>query len=615
MKNKFIYIVLLLLFTTLITGQDQQIQSRKNLAQMFVKSGELERAKDIYYDLINQQPWNFELFSSLNNVLLRLKEYEESINLITSKIKNLPNDLNYYGLLGTTYHTKGEYEKAYEIWDKAININSNSESNIRLIVNFAVQNRAFDKAVEYLRKGKEISKNPLGFSLQLGNYLLSTMKFKEGADEYCEIIRLTPTQLNAVKNRFQRYLNREQAYNAFVESVESYYETTNMPHYLELLSFIYSYTKKYDKAFNALVKYEEKSKSNGMKIYNFANNSFIQKNYDISSSAYKYLVDNYPNSTFYPESRLGYVRSKHFKLIDEHKKRDHWKPLKSADTTGAYQFDEILKTYYDLFSQYERIGYKIEILFEIGKVFEDVYYDYQKADSVYKLIVDLNRNLHITSESLSRLISLSIKNDNINEAEKYSNLILGSKGSTPDQKSFAKYIKAKLSFWNGSIDSSLNQLQLIAANLSDNYSNNAIEVSIILSSLKKDSVSLIKFAKADMMIEQQKYIDSKSLLTELAGNESLFLIKDAVKYRLAEINVTLDSLETAEKILTEITDSEISSAYSDKSLFLLGSLYMNGYNDNSKARLVYQKLLENFPNSLYFDRSRQILNSLGDNTI
>jgi predicted negative regulator of RcsB-dependent stress response len=128
-------------------------------------------------------------------------------------------------------------------------------------------------------------------------------------------------------------------------------------------------------------------------------------------------------------------------------------------------------------------------------------------------------------------------------------------------------------------------------------------------------VSLTKFAKADMLIKQQKYVDAKNILNELAGNKNLFLITDAVKYKLAEINITLDSLEIAERLLTEISDSEMTSAYSDKSLFLLGNLYLKRLNNNSKARLVYQKLLENFPNSLYFDKSRQILNSLGERNI
>jgi tetratricopeptide (TPR) repeat protein len=598
-----------------ITAQNQQIQSKINLAEMFIKSGELERAKSLYYDLVNQQPWNFELFSSLNNVLLRLKQYEESINLITGKIKSSPNDPGYYGLLGTTYHTKGEYEKAYEAWDKAIEISPNSESNIRLIVNFAVQNRAFDKAVEYLREGKEISKNPTSFSFQLGNYLLSTMKFKEGADEFCEIVKQNPKQLNSVKGRFQRYLNREQAYNAFIESVENYYDETNMPQYLELLGFIYSFSKKYDKAFKTLVKYEEETKSNGIKIYNFANNSFLEKNYEISQSAYKYLIDNYENSSFIPKCRIGYIRSKHFKLEGELKNHKQWKPLLSVDTTGAYQFDEVLDTYNELINKYNRASYKIEILYEIGKIYEEIYYDFQKADSVYKSIIHLNKNSRITNESLARLVSLSIKNNNIKDAEKYTAQILTGKKSNQDQRSFAKFINAKISFWKGDVDSSLNQLQQITNNLTDNYSNNAIELSIIQNSLKKDSVSLTKFAKADMLIKQQKYVDAKNILNELAGNKNLFLITDAVKYKLAEINITLDSLEIAERLLTEISDSEMTSAYSDKSLFLLGNLYLKRLNNNSKARLVYQKLLENFPNSLYFDKSRQILNSLGERNI
>ncbi|MHB8929689.1 MAG: tetratricopeptide repeat protein [Melioribacteraceae bacterium] len=43
---------------------------------------------------------------------------------------------------------------------------------------------------------------------------------------------------------------------------------------------------------------------------------------------------------------------------------------------------------------------------------------------------------------------------------------------------------------------------------------------------------------------------------------------------------------------------------------MLAQCYQYGTKDLQKAAQVYQKLLETFPNSLYFDRAREALQSL-----
>jgi TolA-binding protein len=50
--------------------------------------------------------------------------------------------------------------------------------------------------------------------------------------------------------------------------------------------------------------------------------------------------------------------------------------------------------------------------------------------------------------------------------------------------------------------------------------------------------------------------------------------------------------------------------YADKAVYLLGKIHQFGLNDLEKAEEYYQKLLKEFPNSIYTDDTREILKLL-----
>jgi tetratricopeptide (TPR) repeat protein len=71
-----------------------------------------------------------------------------------------------------------------------------------------------------------------------------------------------------------------------------------------------------------------------------------------------------------------------------------------------------------------------------------------------------------------------------------------------------------------------------------------------------------------------------------------------------------NDLPTAVKVLEESIKNQNNAIFVEKSIFLLAQCYQFGIKDLQKAATTYQKLLESFPNSLYFDRAREALQGL-----
>ena len=140
-----------------------------------------------------------------------------------------------------------------------------------------------------------------------------------------------------------------------------------------------------------------------------------------------------------------------------------------------------------------------------------------------------------------------------------------------------------------------------------------IILSFIINIGKKDSVSLVKYAEADHFAEQGKFNLAADNFRLLSQNENLLILNDISKLKYAEMLAALDYFPETVKILEEIVNLKTRNIFSDKSLYFLGEVYEFGLKDLNSAKSIYQKLLENYPNSIYFESCREKLNELTTN--
>ena len=111
-----------------------------------------------------------------------LEEFAKSNNSGTS------NDLLEEG---KTYYNNGEYDKAIEIFKKAVELNPNDDESCRWLGNSYLQNNQIEEAIKYHLKATELNPNKCDNWSMLGNsYRINGQK--EEAIKYC----LKATELN-----------------------------------------------------------------------------------------------------------------------------------------------------------------------------------------------------------------------------------------------------------------------------------------------------------------------------------------------------------------------------------------------------------------------------------
>ncbi|KUO59576.1 hypothetical protein APF79_05365 [bacterium BRH_c32] len=609
---RFFYYILVLLFSSslLFSQNDLNQENKFRLAESFENAGQLEKAESLYLELVNSNPGNPLYFDSYNKILVRQKKYEPAIKIIRERLNKTPQDINMYGMLGSIYYYMDSTSRGNEIWEEAIKKNNNSLVAFRVIANYAIENRNFDKAIEFLKRGKEVSDDPLIFSIDLANIYAVNMNYKEAATEYCELVSKKPEQIGLAKSRMQSYLTKPGAIKETIEVVKKYADKNPTYQLLDLIAFLYMQDDNYKDAFEINKKLDKIAGSTGNMIFNFAQDAFNSFEFDIASSAYEYIITNFPQSPVYQLAMIGQARTaEQAANIKLKNNSEDWKPYKKSAPAPSEIYKEIINSYMKLTENKKNINIPAEALYRSAFIYQYKLIDFDSAESLYKEAI---KNYALTNYGVLSALDLSkiyIKENRLEDALGYiENLVTSPRGDV-EIRNDALLLKGKIYFWQGKFNEASKELKKVTDNLGINQANDALELAILINTGTKDSINLLSYSKADLISEQEKYEEAAAIFKSISENENAITLNNISKFKYAQMLIALNKYEDAIKALEELSDSKTKGLYSDASLFLLSQVYQNGLNNKVRSEENYKKLLEFYPNSLYFDRVREILNS------
>lgn len=611
MRVRLAFILVVLLFTAVLNAQDANTDTRLRLAQAYEQAGQLDKAEIIYSELIKTQPLNNTIVELLNKNLISQKKYNESIELLNQKINQVPNDYNLLGLLGSTYFIMDQSEKAFESWEKGIAINPSSYIGYRVIANYAIENRAYEKAIDILKRGKKVSGDPMIFSMDLANIYAANMKFSDAANEFCSLIEVHPEQVQSAKARISSYLNRPGASEQTIRAVKEYSESKSQIELSDLLTFVYQSSGDYKDAFENVIEIEKRFKVNGTYVFLFAQEAYRNKQFNWASEAYNFIAKNYLSSPYYQISKIGYARTLEASLDQKFlESNDSWKPFIKYEPLFTNEYKKIITAYEEFITATQGNAVNVEALYRIAEIYRTRIFDYQKADSLYKKLSQLSPNTNYDIQSNIALGEIAIQRDSLDIAKNYFQKALSLQRIEPNDLSKVNFYLARIEFWKGNFSKSISLFRVASQNLSTDFSNDAIELLSIISTTKKDSLNLTLYAHADLLALQNKHKQAAIEFKTLGDRPNLFILNDFAKIYFSEMLLAENDLQTAINILEDIAKTGNNSIFGEKATFLLAQCYQYGTKNLQKATQIYQKLLETFPNSLYFDRAREALNSI-----
>lgn len=606
------FFILIIFFVCITRGQNNpNIDNKFRLAQNYEMAGQLDKAEPLYRELVTLQTWNYTFFESLNRVLILQKKYKESIDLIEERIKNSPNDSGLFGLLGTTYFYSDNLQKAYDAWERGIAANPSSLISYRIIANAAIESRAFEKAIDLLSRGKKISTDPFPFMIDLSSIYAINMNYTEAAKELCELIYLRPEHLPTAKSRIVTFIARPLATEQSINSIVNFIDSKETAELLDFLAFVYLQAGKSEEALATIIKAEKMFKGNGNTTIIFAQETFRNRQYLTASKAYKFLLETFQNSPLEITAQLGYAKTLEEALNEKcDSLTEKWKPFSKQIVLFPDDYKKIVSAYNRFNEKYRTNAYTAEALFRIAEIFRLRLFELTKADSVYNLIIKNSPHSSYAVDANIASARIALIENNLDLVKKFLTSAEANPRIEPAKTFEIKFLFAKINFWNGDFSSALETLKNSTRLTSADYNNDALELSFLINSSKRDSINLVKYAKADLLLLQNNYKQAAIEFKALGDNDNLFIINQFARMKVAEIFISENDFISAIPLLEKLSMNENNSIFAEKATFLLAKTFLYGMRDPLKASQTYQKILENFPNSIYFDRARDEINRL-----
>ncbi|MGE5499547.1 MAG: tetratricopeptide repeat protein, partial [Syntrophothermus sp.] len=487
MNYKYLFfLVLISLHTSFLMGQTGDLFNRFRLGQSYEQAGDIQKAKSVFEGVYRQQPDNFQFFDALNRVYTQLKEYDNSIAIIEARLKLTPQDINLYGLLGTTWYLKGDENKASSVWEDGIKLFPDKAVAYRVIANYAIERRAFDQAVNILKRAQKLqSADSYNFSYDIANIYSMLMKYREAAEEFCSILEKDPSQMSLIQARLAQITGKPDALKEISEVVEKKADENGNINMLVLLGWLYMEGGRYKDAYGIYLKIDSANKGSGSELFNFAERALKEGYYEEASSAYKRIFTSYPSSPFVPGAKIGFARTIEA-TADKKASTDseNWKPFYAVSTKDKGLYGEVIAAYEDLIKQYDGLEVALEAHFRLGTIKLDRLDDLSGAEAEFKKVTDYSLNSPFSVNAFARLAEISVRKDNLPEAAGYYDKIPECPAAKSSDKNLASFMKARIRFWQGNFSDASMLLSGVESNYNENNTNDAIELSLLINTTK-----------------------------------------------------------------------------------------------------------------------------------
>lgn len=610
-------LILLLVQPSVTHSQGRDGDIRFKLAQSYERSGDFESAVRIYEELHKKDPANLIVIEALKRDYIQLKRYDDAIALIQKALSGNARDLNQLAQLGSILVQKSDEKGAWEAWEKALAIEPKRESTYRVVGNYIVQSRLFERAIEVYQRGRIACNDPLLFSNDIAYLYSVILKFPEATREYLTQIRQNSGQLGYVQSRISSFTGRADGLTAATTTVEeaSKAEPENVS-IQKLLAWLYMEGKQFDRAYSVYKTIDESTNANGRELFQFGEHALKEGAYGPASQAYHDIIGQKTKFEFLSLAKYGYART----LEELDAQRDTLPKTVSQNGKPATEatplYNRAMTAYEAVVKEFPQTEIAARSMLRLAILKQEKFFDLDGAKNTLESIEKIYKAFpQVFMAAKLRLGDTHLALGNLATAEEQYSSLAAHQPVVGEEREKAALRLAELDYFRGRFKESLDKLKNLTRNSSADVANDAIALQIFIQeNVKENEKALRDYAQADLLKRQLRLPESlqafQAILKSYAGapliDETLMSIGD-VEVRMHRF---AEGIAAYERVVNEFPESLVM----DRALMQIGLTYQGNLKETAKAIASYQSLLEKYPNSIYVSEARKRIRELrGDN--
>lgn len=608
---------------SVLRAQETDASLNLRLAQSFEQSGDWERAIALYEGLYRSEPDNYVYFDGLRRGYTQLRAYDKAISLVEHRLNMQPTDIGLRASLGGLYYESGSEQKADSLWNHLIETNPKNPGMYRIVASQMMDHRLFEQAVYIYRAGRTATHNENAFTDELASLYTLLQQYTDASSEFIKLLKTSPQQLPFIENRIASFTIRKEGLQAATDIVgeEAKKEPENIT-LRKLFAWVAMEGRDYQTALEQYHAIDRLAKSNGAELLDFARRASQERYFRIATQAFQDIIEISQNPTIVSLARFGYARSMEdlsteadsaiAKNPPEVTVTGDIPPVRVSETEKSFQ--GILRLYDAMIKDYSGSDLAAESLYRIGMIRKNRFFDLNGALDAFRQVKQSARSAELKCNASQRIAEVFVLQNNLVSArDEYQFL---QRATLPVYQQQAQFRTAELDYFEGKFDSSLAELKPFITNLGSDLSNDALLLQyFITENNTSNPAALAEYAKADLLMRQQKYAEALSQFEEVVRRNPTSLLVDDATLKTGELHLLLNQVNEALTAFQHIVNDMPESILRDHAQMRIAEIYQSITKDKDKAIAAYEQILAKFPNSLYMVEARKRIRQLRGDSI
>lgn len=569
------------------------------LAKEYFKNGEYEKALLEYKKLYSRSPSNINYINQIISTHQQLEQYDDVETFIIKLMKRVHYPA-FLVELGYNFQLKNDLENAKANYQKAFLSIDEKVSNVFSIARSFESHSLLEEASAAYEKAMVLNPD-YNFNIQLAQIYGEQGNIEKMFNSYVNFAASSPEVVSNVKRAINDFIS-EDSYNEnnilFRKILLKRLQQEPNVLWNELLSWLFIQQKDFKKAFiqeKAIYNRQQQSLERIIELASIAAN---EKETEIAKTIYSYVIETAQN----PDTKLR-VHYRVLQLEINESPKEGYKAIKD-------KYNELFEVYGDQAKTLElQLSYAHFLAFYLNET--------DNAISFLENTLDQPLNRLEKAQVKLKLGDILVLKEQFNKALIYYTQIQRNlKNSTISQE--ARFKVAKASYYKGDFKWAESQLKILKASTSQLMANDALELKLLISDNKyEDSLqtALKLYAKADLLSFQNRNDEAIILLDKILEAHKTEPIIAQTLYKQAQLFELKRQFEKALVNYQAIIDNYRDGILIDDALFNLAEIYETELNQPEKAKDLYEQIIFNHADSIYFVDARKRFRALRGDAI
>ncbi|WP_313805565.1 tetratricopeptide repeat protein [Flavobacterium sp.] len=586
------FLILLFFLSLAAFSQNEQ------LAQNYFDRGEFEKALSVYDDVIKKQPYNYQAFQKMIACCQQLQQYEKAEKLLLERIEKLKQD-NLYVELGYNYQLQKNQTKADKYYQIALDKIKENPNTVYGIAATFEQKVLVEKAIQAYELGK--AGNP-SFNF---DYQLALLQGQLGntdlmIEKLLDFSFANQGNLPLVQNQLTRFMNEDaqETFNSQLRKALLLRTQKNQDIFWnQFLSWFFVQQKDYSKAFTQEKAIFKRSPDNFYNFINLAKLAIDEDETVVATDILNFILQNTQD--------LELQLQAHHQLV-----------YMEMNKATSKEYPAVKDKLDVLVKKYGVTPYSIDLQILQAHFYGFYLKDFNGAKAILERAMTFPIGKYQMAAIKEELADLLLLNEKFNQSIIYYGQIEDDL-KNDELGHDASFKMAKASYYKGDFDWAQKQFKVLKSSSSQLIANDALELFLLISdNTVEDStqVALKKFAKADFLKFQNKTAEAlqqfQTILKEHKGQS----IEDETLLKIGQLYEQQNDYQNALNQYQQLLEQQKESIYTDEALFFSAELYRKHFKDDEKAKALYEKVIFNHQDSIYFVEARQYYRKLRGDT-